>query len=337
MNGVTVTLGAQAPGCREHDGRELRRQSMAQALVIDAIFDAIGAINREYVEVGFNVNEQCAGSGANTCALWRQGWTGLLLDGGHANASINLHTEMVYSHNVEALLAKYGVSTWPDYVSVDIDSWDLWVVDALLRSYRPRLLSVEYNPNIPWRFSLTYPDASMMRTAGEDRVQHSGVYRGGCFYGASARAIDMLSRAHGYEVVAVVPPLDMFMVPAQLAERARHALRTGKLNAFAADNGDVRQRLRDGEMLNAYKYSQWMTAEQAHEMIDFGEWQKRRRSDENGSVALEAARRAALDQLSALGRMWAWLGVEQMLPKTGGCEYDGPSDESRARVKSRGD
>ena len=67
-----------------------------QACVLRTIFKAIGTRNRQFVEVGFNSPSQCAGSGSNTCALWRdEGWQGLLLDGANSNLSINLHKELV--------------------------------------------------------------------------------------------------------------------------------------------------------------------------------------------------------------------------------------------------
>ena len=214
---------------------------------------------------------------------------------------------MIYSHNVEAILSKYGVHPTVDYVSVDIDSWDLWVVDALLRSFRPRLLSLEYNPNIPYAYALTYPDASMMRAAKEDRVQRDGEYRFGCFYGASSRAIYLLSKAHGYQTIAVVTPLDVFLVPRELASRARRAVTApSPLYQLAAWHRYVRTPLRFGQMLNAYRRSQWLSVEEAHEVIDFDEWLRLRAAGRSEADAAVGARRSALDQLAALGRDFAW-------------------------------
>ena len=73
-------------------------------------------------------------------------WSGLLMDGGHTNASINLHREIITSANVVELFGKHAVPYEPDYVSIDIDSTDLWILRAVLASaYRPRVLTVEYN------------------------------------------------------------------------------------------------------------------------------------------------------------------------------------------------
>ena len=280
-------------------------QGWYQAKVIRTIFGAIGTTNRQFVEVGFNVNEQCTGSGSNTCELWRdEGWTGLLLDGAHSNASINLHTELVFSHNIEELFRKYHVPTTVDYVSVDVDSWDIWIVDAMLRSYHPRLISIEYNPNFPWRYSLAYPDSSMMRSAREDRVQHDavGVFRGGCFYGSSPRALDMLATKHGYEIVAVTTPLDVFMVQKEVAPMAREALKRpgAQMAHFEISYPILQKRLASGMQLNAHFPSQWMTPKQAKEMIDFDEYQRRRRDGQSESSATAAARHSALRQIAEL-------------------------------------
>ena len=64
------------------NGRLQRTSQSYQANYIDAVMNRIEPTNRQYVEFGFNQNSQCSGSGANTCALWKNGWSGLLLDGG---------------------------------------------------------------------------------------------------------------------------------------------------------------------------------------------------------------------------------------------------------------
>jgi len=60
------------------------------------IFAGIGTTNRHFVEFGFNAPSFEESSGANTEALWQQGWHGLLLDGTRSNASINLHQSVVH-------------------------------------------------------------------------------------------------------------------------------------------------------------------------------------------------------------------------------------------------
>ena len=81
-----------------------------QDVVVRAIFRAIGETNRQFVELGFNEPAQCVGSGSNTCRLWLDGWSGVLLDATFSNASIGLHQVMLSSDNVARVLSERGVS-----------------------------------------------------------------------------------------------------------------------------------------------------------------------------------------------------------------------------------
>jgi len=147
-------------------------------------------------ECGYDADDLSGGGGSNTHHLRAHyGWTGLLLDRGHANASINLHRELISSRNVLDLFRKHGVPLEPDYVSIDVDSTDLWVLRALLGSpLRPRVVSVEYNcvyGTDP--VAATYPDDPDMPWEG-DNIQ--------C---ASLAAVDMVAREHGWTVATIVP------------------------------------------------------------------------------------------------------------------------------------
>lgn len=115
---------------------------------IASVFSAIGTTNRFYVEFGFNSGEWLGASGPNTYLLHENGWTGLLLDGGHSNAAINLHKHWLTPDNIAGLFDRYNVPRDLDYLSVDMDSKDLWMLrELLLAGYRPRLVSIEYNAN----------------------------------------------------------------------------------------------------------------------------------------------------------------------------------------------
>ena len=122
-----------------------------QDAIIGSIFAKMPPTHKYYVEFGFNTNKQCTKSGPNTCKLWQNGWHGLLLDGKNENPEINLHAHQLTSKNIVGLFRRYGVPNDLDYLSIDIDSADLWLMRAILASglFRPRLLSVEYNANYP--------------------------------------------------------------------------------------------------------------------------------------------------------------------------------------------
>lgn len=280
------------------------KSQSGQDTVIRKIFDVIGTTQRQYVEVGFNTNAQCVGSGANTCALWQQGWTGLLLDGDHSNASINLHKEYLTSANIVHLLGKYQVPLAVDYISVDIDSADLWIIRAILASrYRPRLLSVEYNSNFPWHYALTYPDETQFAPAAmalEDRIQHEelGIATHNCFVGGSGRAMQMVAEAAGYSLVAAVPPLDLFFAPTEVVETHKE-----RLSALLKDrwylSRPTKEFLKQGVPLNSWGFKA-MKVEQALELIDYAVYTKQLHQGKSASAAAQAARLAARPQIREL-------------------------------------
>ena len=210
-------------------------------------------------EFGFNSDAHEQGSGSNTYQLrHKYGWSGLLMDGGHSNASINLQREMITSANVVELFDKHAVPHAPDYVSIDIDSTDLWILRAVLASaYRPRVLTVEYNcvyGALP--IAGTHPDANMP-------------WKGDNVHGCSLAAVDMVAQEFGWALALVVPGLDAVLVRDDLL----HNVAKPTLASFERVAG-----------CNGHHPA---TAERAAILLDYSTWQLTRN---------EAAARAALSE-----------------------------------------
>lgn len=174
-----------------------------QDVLIDEIFANIGTVNTPpfCVEFGFNSRSLVEGSGANVANLViNKGWRHLLIDGNNENLDINLRKHFLYPDNICDIFRAYDVPKTPDYVSIDVDSCDLWLFRALLREFRASLFSVEYHPHFPLDASITFPD---------DPSQHWEGDRG---YGASLRALTNLAESHGYALLWVVSGLDAFFI-----------------------------------------------------------------------------------------------------------------------------
>lgn len=168
--------------------------------IIEFIFQNIGVTNKFCVEFGFNTNDIKGGSGPNTARLiLEDNWNGLLLDNEHENLSINLHKELLTFENIGYIFQKYSVPISPDYVSIDVDSIDLWLFKGmLLAGYRPRLISVEYNCLFPITLSVTVkPDTKW----GNDDV-----------FGASLLALHKVAEEFEYHLICVEPNLDAFFI-----------------------------------------------------------------------------------------------------------------------------
>jgi hypothetical protein len=106
---------------------------------------------------------------SNTHALFISGWQGLAVDADSGRVSRLARTYRDYPsvyacrchltpHNVVSLLEAYEVSTEFEVLSLDIDSYDYCVLDALLARFRPRIIVTEINEKIPppIRFAVRY-------------------------------------------------------------------------------------------------------------------------------------------------------------------------------------
>jgi hypothetical protein len=170
-----------------------------QDIIIHNIFKQIGTTNKFCVEFGWNSDTLTGGSGPNTANLIvNEKWDSLLLDQNNENPAINLHRHSLTPDNICDIFQQHNVPTSPDYVSIDVDSIDLWLFKAILKKYKPRLVSVEYNAHFGVNEAITLPQGAS--------------YLGGRGYGASLKALKLVGDEFGYSLISVETPLDAFFV-----------------------------------------------------------------------------------------------------------------------------
>jgi hypothetical protein len=100
-------------------GREKRVYSQeGEDGVVVALIEQIQPAKKYYVEFGTQ-----SGAEINTRYIReKHGWTGLLMDGGVSNPSINLHQTMILEETIVAEFEKHKVPKDLGLLSVDIDS-----------------------------------------------------------------------------------------------------------------------------------------------------------------------------------------------------------------------
>jgi hypothetical protein len=125
----------------------------------------------------------------------------LLFDIARENKEINLFKYCITSENICKIFENHNVPVNPLYVSIDIDSTDYWVADAILSKYKPSILSVEYNANIGLQYSVSLKNDPTLRWQ-KDRV-----------FGCSLMAVKFLADKYNYKIVAIEKFLDVFLVP----------------------------------------------------------------------------------------------------------------------------
>jgi hypothetical protein len=169
-----------------HDGSNWY-SGKGQDAFIHRVFERIGTTNKFCIEFG-------GGDGynaSNTLYLKLNGWDRLMFDYRHDDPGINLHRKILTAENICDAFAEHKVPREFDFVSIDIDGNDYWLMDAMLKQYSPRCIMVEVNTRFDSR------EAMVMK------YNPNYYWDGHSWYGASPYAMKLLGKRHGYTVVWV--------------------------------------------------------------------------------------------------------------------------------------
>ena len=197
----------------QHQARPQLLSQGAQDVVLEEIFQHIGETNKEAVEFGFGYSKGAyltmddlmqnnrISSGLNIHRLVQKGFKPTFFDALIENPKINLRKAVLTQDNIVQEFEKAGISKDADFISIDVDSVDIWLLHAMLKGgYKPRVVSVEYNSN----FEVDQLIACEPKWAPWKQD--------GTVFGASAGAINYVAKQFGYVPVAVVTLLDVFLV-----------------------------------------------------------------------------------------------------------------------------
>ena len=169
----------------------------------------IAGQSRTVVDIG-------AGNGirmSNTFFLFMNGWNGVGVEYDSRKAAELARIYRFYPNvsacrclvtplNVVSLLRSYSVEKNFGILSLDIDSYDLTVLDALLSEFRPRLIVSEINEKIPppIKFNINFnPDF---------KVRHH-------FYGYSLASLEKVLKKYNY-IIHELEYNNVFLAPAEL-------------------------------------------------------------------------------------------------------------------------
>ncbi len=156
-----------------------------EAEIIQHIFDHIGETNRFFVDLGAGAYD---GKMSNTSDMKQNGWIGFGVDMNPTEDWMKKY--FITPENVVAILRENFTPKEFDFLNLDIDSCDFWVLKNILEAgYRPRLICTEFNGTLD-------PEKSVVLS-----------YEGGYTwdntnkYGYSFSAGKKLLGRHGYDIV----------------------------------------------------------------------------------------------------------------------------------------
>jgi len=162
-----------------------------------AIFKRIGTTDRRFVEIG------CGMNGGNSGFLAQElAWSGLMVDARSSSIekvtvrftgrAVTAVKRRVTCETVNDVLRNHGFTGELDFLSIDIDSNDYWVWEAIT-ACSPRVVAIEYNWLFGAQRAVTIPYSPTFDLAAV------GVRS---YRGASLAALVHLGRRKGYRLVA---------------------------------------------------------------------------------------------------------------------------------------
>ncbi len=165
--------------------------------IIARHFDKFGARTRFFVDIAPSDGKDMS----NTWRLALQGWRGLAVEADAptfaalaknyaALPCVTLLRALATPQNVCSILHAAHVPHEFDFLSLDIDSADFWVLVSLLETHRPRLFCVEINETIPPPLRFT------VCLCAEISLEKR-------FFGMSLSEVASLARNFGYGLLCV--------------------------------------------------------------------------------------------------------------------------------------
>lgn len=170
------------------------------------VFSRIGATSRRFFEFGCGTGIEC--NSANLALGF--GWSGMLIDAdethvvkartffgdrlGAGAARVDIRCQFVTPHNVNDLLDDVTPRGQDlDLLSIDVDSIDYWIWDAVSDGFRPRVVVAEYNATFGPVRSVTVTPRD-----GFDPFTH---HPSGFYHGVSLEALRRLGNSRGYQLI----------------------------------------------------------------------------------------------------------------------------------------
>ena len=211
-NGLAA-LGVELRRIRPPEGSTAngRYSNFNEEGIIKGLVAKLSVKHRFCVDIGAGDGE----TSSNSCFLYKDGWEGLSVewDGGRFALMAYRYSQFkgarlcrakVTPENVIELLAGAETPKEFGFLSLDIDSYDHFVLERILSAYRPNVICAEINEKIPppVRFTVKWsPD-------------HGWSYDH--FYGQSLSILEDLGKRHGY-ALAGLEYNNAFLIPKESA------------------------------------------------------------------------------------------------------------------------
>jgi len=142
---------------------------------------------------------------SNSRYLIEQGWNHILIDADNkGNQEVKEHK--ITKENINELMAKYNCPKEFDFLSIDLDGNDYWILDEILKQYRPKLVVAEYNASFAVRESKTI------------KYDPEFIWQGDTYFGFTLEAGKKLAKKNGYKPVMQNSNMNIWLLREDLSE-----------------------------------------------------------------------------------------------------------------------
>lgn len=178
-----------------------QQSQYGEEAIIDHIFKNIGVTNQYMVDLGAGAYGESTMS--NTRKLKQTGWKGYGVDMGNRGESWIIE-RFIKPDNILNILAEQHTPKEFDFLNLDIDSCDFWVLQKVLQEYSPRCICTEFNGTLSSHESmvLKYEDGYTWDETNK--------------YGYSFAAGEKLLNEHGYRIIYNMLNQNIFAVKKEL-------------------------------------------------------------------------------------------------------------------------
>jgi hypothetical protein len=169
--------------------------------IIAYIFRHIGVTNRFFVDLG--AGAYGGSTMSNTRKLKQAGWSGYGVDADNKGEAWIIR-RFIKPDNIIEIMTAQNTPVRFDFLNLDIDSCDFWVLQQLLTQYSPRCICTEFNGTLNPLVSvvLKYEEGYTWDETNK--------------YGYSFAAGEKLLREHGYRIIYNMLDQNIFAVKEEL-------------------------------------------------------------------------------------------------------------------------
>jgi len=173
-----------------------------EEIIIDEILKSCGELKKFVVELG-------AGDGyhlSNSRYFIENGWDSILIDfDNRGNEEVKEHK--INKENINQLLKKYNCPKEFDFLSIDLDGNDYWIIDEILKEYSPKLIVAEFNASFESDCSKTI------------KYDADFVWQGDNYFGFTLGASRKLAEANGYTLILQHGDMNVFLLRSDYATK----------------------------------------------------------------------------------------------------------------------